>query len=105
MLNALDVDYVRAQYERGRTLIPIDLRSRDEYRLGHMPGARSLPIDQLPARFNEIPRAELVVLYCDCARSEVENAYWFLRRQGYRNLSVLAPSFAVWGQRGYPVER
>ena len=62
-------------------------------------------MDELTARFQEVPRQDLVVLYCDCARSEVEVAYWFLRRQGWRNLSVLEPGFTAWGQRGYPVER
>jgi rhodanese-related sulfurtransferase len=104
MLNALDVDYIRAQYDKGRKLTAIDLRSADEFRQGHLPGARSLPMDQLTARFQEVPRQDLVVLYCDCTRSEVEVAYWFLRRQGWRNLSVLEPGFAAWGQRGYPVE-
>jgi rhodanese-related sulfurtransferase len=105
MVNALDVDYIRAQYDKGRKLAAIDLRSPDEFRQGHLPGARSLPMDQLTARFQEVPRQDLVVLYCDCARSEVEVAYWFLRRQGWRNLSVLEPGFTAWGQRGYPVER
>lgn len=104
MVNALDVDYIRAQYERGRKLAAVDLRSRDEYRQGHLPGAQSLPMDQLTARFQEVPRTDLVVLYCDCTRSEVERAYWFLRQRGYRNLSVLESGFAAWVQRGYPVE-
>jgi rhodanese-related sulfurtransferase len=60
---------------------------------------------ELTTRFQEVPRRDLVVLYCDCPRSEVESAYWFLRRQGYRNLSVLVPGFSAWGQRGYPLER
>lgn len=105
MVNALDVDYVRGQYEKGRKLTAIDLRSAEEFRKGHLPGAQSLPMDELTARFSEVPRHDLVVLYCDCARSEVEVAYWFLRRQGWRNLSVLDPGFTAWGQRGYPVER
>jgi rhodanese-related sulfurtransferase len=105
MVNALDVDYIQTQYDKGRKLIAIDLRSADEFRQGHLPGARSLPMDELTARFQEVPRQDLVVLYCDCARSEVEVAYWFLRRQGWRNLSVLEPGFTAWGQRGYPVER
>jgi rhodanese-related sulfurtransferase len=105
VLNALDVDYVRAQYEKGRKLTAIDLRPAEEFSRGHLPGARSLPFDQLTTRFHEVPRTDLVVLYCDCARSEVEVAYWFLRKQSYRNLSVMDPGYAAWVQRGYPIER
>ena len=64
-----------------------------------------MPFDQLTTRFTEVPRTDLVVLYCDCARSEVEVAYWFLRKQSYRNLSVMDPGYATWVQRGYPIER
>jgi rhodanese-related sulfurtransferase len=105
MVNTLDVDYIQGQYASGRKLTSIDLRSASEYRQGRLPGARSLPLDELTTRFAEVPRTHLVVLYCDCARSEVEAAYWFLRRQGHRNLSILDPGFTAWVQRGYPVER
>lgn len=102
---ALDVDYVNAQYAKGRKLTAIDLRSPEEYGRGHLPGARSLPLEQLTARFTEVPRSDLVVLYCDCARSEVEVAYWFLRGKQYRNLSVLEQGFAGWVERGHPIEK
>ncbi len=102
---ALDPDYVHAQYAKGRKLTAIDLRSEEAYRRGHLPGARSLPLDQLTARFAEVPRTDLVVLYCDCTQSEVEVAYWFLRGKQYRNLSVLERGFATWVERGHPVEK
>jgi rhodanese-related sulfurtransferase len=102
---ALDADYVSAQYAKGRKLTAIDLRSPDAYRRGHLPGARSLPFEQLIARFEEVPRSDLVVLYCDCARSEVEVAYWFLRGKQYRNLSILGQGFSTWVERGHPVEK
>ena len=102
---ALDADYVQEQYAKGRKLTAIDLRSEEEYRRGHLPGARSVPIDQLTARFAEVPRHDLVVLYCDCAPSEIEVAYLFLRGKAYRNLSVLQPGFTTWVERGHPVEK
>jgi rhodanese-related sulfurtransferase len=102
---ALDADYIQAQYAKGRRLTAIDLRSAEEYRQGHLPGARSLPLDQLTTRFEEVPRTDLVVLYCDCPRSVVEVAYWFLRQKQYRNISVLEPGFAAWAERGHPIEK
>jgi rhodanese-related sulfurtransferase len=104
-VNILDVDYVRAQYDKGRKLTAIDLRSAEEFRRGHLPGARSLPIGELTTRFAEVPRTDLVILYCDCPRSEVEVAYWFLRQRQYRNLTVLDQGFSAWVQGGHPVER
>lgn len=104
MIPWLDAGYIKAQYDKGRRLTAVDLRSLEHFQKGHLPGARSLPLDELAARFEEVPRADLVVLYCDCAPVDIEEAYQFLRRKSYRNLIILEQGFQAWAQRGYPVE-
>jgi len=42
----------------------LDVRPAEEYRHGHLPGARSVPLAELPARLAEVPRDRLVVAYC-----------------------------------------
>jgi len=42
----------------------VDARPVEEYRAGHLPGARSMPLDELPGRVHEIPRDREVVAYC-----------------------------------------
>jgi rhodanese-related sulfurtransferase len=101
----LDAAYVKAQFDSGRTFATIDLRPLEQYRRGHLPGARSIPRSELAARFDEIPRVDLVVLYCECPVMEVERAYQFLRGHSYRNLGVMSDGFDEWVKRGYPVER
>ena len=44
--------------------IVIDVRPEDEYRAGHIPGARSIPVGQLAARLAELPPDATVVAYC-----------------------------------------
>jgi rhodanese-related sulfurtransferase len=41
----------------------VDVRSRQEYLIQHIKGAVSIPASALDARFREIPREGLVVLY------------------------------------------
>ena len=41
----------------------IDVRSPDEYRAGHLPGAVNLPADQLQERLADIPADRPVVTY------------------------------------------
>lgn len=42
----------------------VDTRPAEEYRAGHLPGARSMPLDELAGRVHEIPREREVVAYC-----------------------------------------
>ena len=100
----LPVEYVKLQYDKGRKFTGVDLRPVDDYRRGHLPGARSLPLGELAARFEEVPTVDLVVLYCECPLSDVEAAYRFLHGHGYRNLSVMREGFEAWAKRGYPIE-
>lgn len=101
----LDVAYVKAQFDKGRKFTSVDLRPVEEYRKGHLPAARSIPRGELETRFEEIPKVDLVVLYCECPLRDAEDVYRFLRGHSYRNLSVMAEGFDAWVERGYPVER
>lgn len=45
-------------------MLVLDVRPQHEYEAGHFPGAISIPMDQLPHRYDELPRDRQVVLYC-----------------------------------------
>ena len=42
----------------------LDLRPGAEYEAGHIPGAVSVPLDELPARLAGLPRDLEIVAYC-----------------------------------------
>lgn len=44
--------------------VVIDVREPDEYAEGHVAGARSLPLSELPARTQEVPADQVVYLVC-----------------------------------------
>lgn len=61
----------------------IDVREVDEYKLGHLPGAKLLPLDQLDIRKNEIDSNKEVIVYClSGGRSEIASKY--LSHQGFK---------------------
>jgi rhodanese-related sulfurtransferase/DNA-binding transcriptional ArsR family regulator len=45
-------------------IVVLDVRPGDEYAAGHLPGAISIPIDELAERISEIPADVEVVAYC-----------------------------------------
>jgi hypothetical protein len=42
----------------------VDVRGQEFYNMGHARGAISLPLDQLPARFSELPKDKALLFYC-----------------------------------------
>jgi rhodanese-related sulfurtransferase/DNA-binding HxlR family transcriptional regulator len=49
---------------RRRNVVVIDVRPRQEYAVGHIPGARSMPPDEVRRRLRELPKGAEVVAYC-----------------------------------------
>jgi hypothetical protein len=57
------VERVKAQLDAGHPPMLVDVRSVEEYNTGHLPQAKSIPLEVLPRRMAEIPRDIPVVLY------------------------------------------
>ena len=82
----------------------LDVRPEDEYRAGHIPGARSVPVERMEANLEEIPRDREVVAYCRgpyCVFSD--EAVALLRSRGYR-ARRLREGLPDWRAAGLPVE-
>ena len=59
----IDRDELLAASDAGQVVV-LDVRPGDEYAAGHLPGALSIPFDELAARIAEIPANVEVVAYC-----------------------------------------
>jgi rhodanese-related sulfurtransferase/DNA-binding transcriptional ArsR family regulator len=83
----------------------IDVRPADEFAAGHIRGALSIPVSELPARARELSRRQEIVAYCRgpyCVMAST--AVELLRRRGYRARRSVE-SVPAWRARGYPVDR
>ena len=102
----IDADRLKTLLDQGLRLVLVDVRPAEEYQKGHIPGARSLSLDEPAEKFRELPQdGVLIVLYCDCPVAEINPAYQFLRFYGNRQVLVLAGGLAAWAARGYPLKR
>ena len=89
---------------RGGEVTLIDVRPREEYVAGHIPGAISLPLAELPKRFNELRKRRDVVAYCRgpyCVMAL--DAVDLLRRRGFR-AQRLDHGVAEWRAQGWRVD-
>lgn len=85
-------------------VLVLDVRPEEEYRAGHIPGARSVPVERLEARLGQIPRDAEVVAYCRgpyCVFAD--EAVALLRSKGYR-ARRLVEGLPDWRAAGLPVE-
>jgi rhodanese-related sulfurtransferase/DNA-binding transcriptional ArsR family regulator len=82
----------------------IDVRPREEYRAGHIPGALSVPLAELKKRLAELPRKREVVAYCRGPYCVLAiDAVALLRKKGFR-AHRLEQGVVDWRARGWRVE-
>ena len=91
-------DYVHQLLALRERILFVDLREPSAFAAGHLPGAISLPLDELPRRYAELPQAGRVILYCDCPPDQAASAYALLRDKGYGNHAILEDGYRGWLQ-------
>lgn len=89
---------------RAGEVVVIDVRPAGEYRHGHLPFARSLPLAELERRLTELPADREIVAYCRgpfCLMSDA--AVKLLAERGYR-VRKIADGVTEWQAAGLPIE-
>jgi hydroxyacylglutathione hydrolase len=77
----------------------VDVRRRSEFESGHVPGARNIPLDELPRRIAEVDRETPHAVICAGGyRSSI--AASLLARNGVTQLFNVAGGTAAWVQSG-----
>ncbi|HXF46606.1 MAG TPA: MBL fold metallo-hydrolase [Burkholderiaceae bacterium] len=95
-----------ARVDKGDSdLLVLDVRERDAYEAGHVPGARLLPRGQLELRVNDdLPDpTRRILTVCELGRISTLAAAT-LRELGYRRAVALDGGMQAWREAGYPVK-
>ena len=59
----ISIDDLQDALENGDAVL-VDVRGRVDFQLGHIGGARSIPLGLLTERASELPRDKKIVTYC-----------------------------------------
>jgi ArsR family transcriptional regulator len=89
---------------KDKTVIVLDVRPEDEFALGHVPGARNIPVNALKRQLSKLDRDTEVVAYCRgpyCVMSF--EAVALLRKRGFK-ARRLEDGLPEWKAAGLPVE-
>lgn len=102
-LEPVRAEELLARAKKGLVTV-LDVRPREEYEAGHLPGAVNIPIDRLESELARLPRKREVVAYCRgpyCLMSF--EAVAALRKRGWK-ARRLEDGFPEWKAAGLPVE-
>jgi rhodanese-related sulfurtransferase len=103
----MGMDEIRDRIARGdRDLVLLDVRERDAFDTGHIPGARHLPRGQLELRVDrELPDPTVRILaYCQYGKISTLAAAT-LRTLGFTRAVALDGGMEAWTKAGYPIEK
>jgi rhodanese-related sulfurtransferase len=101
-LEPVTIQELRRRMRAGDVVL-IDVRPAEEFVAAHIPGAISMPVDQLKKRWRELEGAGEIVAYCRgpfCVQSD--EAVEILRRRG-KNARRLETGLPDWRHAGNPV--
>lgn len=93
-----------AESQRGLQLL--DVRDAEEFAgpLGHIRGAKLIPLEQLTARVGELSSETPVVAVCRSGARSAQAAA-LLQKAGFRQVANLSGGILRWTAEGHPVER
>ncbi len=92
-------DQARDLQQRGAILL--DVRADAEWRAGHAPRARHIPLSRLPARLSDLPPGRTVITVCRSGHRSARAAA-LLARDG-REVVNLSGGMRAWARAGLPV--
>jgi len=97
------IDQVRERATgNGKDIVLVDVREREEYREGHLPGALSLPRGFLEMRVEQaVPdRNAPIIAYCQGGTRSLMAAR-ALKEMGYQDVVSMSGGFGAWKGAGY----
>lgn len=96
-----DIDAQQAAKLRDAGAFVLDVREPSEWVQVHVPGATLIPLGQLQARVNEVPKDKEVVVICHTGnRSKVGRDT--LKQAGFTNVTSVNGGMNAWSAAGYP---
>jgi sulfur-carrier protein adenylyltransferase/sulfurtransferase len=101
----VSLEELRRRLEAGEKMTLVDVREKDEWRAGYIPGALSLPRGFLEIQAEQkLPdKNARIVAYC-AGGTRSALAASTLQELGYSNVETANPGFVRWRDLGFPVE-
>lgn len=97
----IDVQETQKRVQNGALLL--DVREQNEYDEERIAGAQLLPLSELMARFDELPKDREIIAQCRSGKRSAQ-ATDFLRSQGY-DVTNMEGGILRWKAQNLPTEQ
>ncbi len=94
-MDGLRADRVKARIDGDEDVCLLDVRPRDQYQTGHLPGSINVPLTVLRGRLRELPRDQEMIVYSNVSQSAYE-ANIILRSNGFDPVKVMDGGLTMW---------
>ncbi len=104
----IDSRSLKGRLEQGDKPLLIDVRDAEDFAgpLGHIPGARNIPLGELPAHLAELDQSkrQALTLVCRTHKRSLTAAHQ-LKQAGFSDVSILRGGMEQWNREGLTIAR
>jgi adenylyltransferase/sulfurtransferase len=97
----IDALALKARLDRGDKFQFIDVREPNEYQIASIPGAKLIPLGDIPKRVGELDPNTEVIVHCKMGGRSAK-ACDFLRQSGFKNVKNMLGGITAWSDKVDP---
>lgn len=97
----ISVDEAYSMYQEGTYFL--DVREVSEWNEFHIPGTTLIPLNDLPARLDELPKDRPIVVVCRSGNRSQQGRD-ILLNAGFTDVTSMDGGLKEWRASGYPIE-
>jgi rhodanese-related sulfurtransferase len=97
-----EISVDQAAQKRDQGAFVLDVRQPEEWTQQHIPGATLIPLGELAARVNEVPKGKEVVVVCRSGNRSKQGRD-ILLQAGFSQVTSMAGGVNEWKAKGLPV--
>ncbi|MBU5440591.1 rhodanese-like domain-containing protein [Paenibacillus sp. MSJ-34] len=94
-VNIILPEEIKSRLDQGERLNLIDVREAEEVAEGMIPGAKHIPLGQIPERLEEIEQTGEIIMICRSGYRS-ERACEYLQQLGFQGLKNMQGGMLAW---------